>query len=131
MVSTDPISDMLSRIRNAALVNKSQARMPYSKVKEDVAKVLVTSGFLSGAKAEEVDGRKMLVIDISEDGQPAKMSFIQRKSRPGQRFYVQAKEIPKVKRGRGMVVISTSKGIMSGSEAAKQNLGGELICEVY
>lgn len=131
MTSTDPISDMFSRIRNAGMVNKSQVSLPYSKVKEDVARILASSGYLSGVKAGEMDGRKNLTIDITDGSQPIQITSIKRLSRPGRRVYVQAKEIPKVRSGRGIVIISTSKGMMTGTEAAAKKLGGELICEVY
>lgn len=131
MVSTDPISDMFSRIRNAAMVNKHSVEMPHSKVKEAVAKILVDNGYIKSAKVREVEGRKSLDIEIAIAGQPSTITEIKRLSRPGRRVYVEAKEIPTVRRGRGIVIISTSKGMMSGVEAKKSKLGGELICEVY
>lgn len=131
MVSTDPISDMFSRIRNAAMVNKSQVSLPHSKIKEDVAQILANSGFLKSARVEEENGWKKLVIEINGDNQPSMITSIKRVSRPGRRVYVQAKEIPRVRNGRGIVVMSTSQGVMTGAEAASKRLGGELICELY
>jgi small subunit ribosomal protein S8 len=131
MVSTDPISDMFTRIRNAALVNKADVDVPYSKIKEDIAKILVASGFLQEAKVSESAGRKVLSIAINGQNQPANITSVKRLSRPGRRVYVGSQEIPTVKRGRGLVILSTSKGIMTGSEAARNKIGGELICEVY
>jgi small subunit ribosomal protein S8 len=131
MVSNDPIADMFSRIRNGIAVNKTQVSMPYSKIKEEIAKIMASSGYLKNVTVVESDSRKNLVIDINSEDEPAKITEIKRLSRPGRRVYVQSKEIPVVKRGRGIVILSTSQGIMSGSQAAAKKLGGELICEVY
>lgn len=131
LVSTDPIADMLSRVRNAMAVNKTEVSMPHSNVKEAVAKILADNGFLNNVKAREENGRKTLVIKINDDDEPAKITSISRLSRPGRRLYVKSAAIPTVKRGRGLVVISTSRGIMTGKQAANQKLGGELICEVF
>ncbi len=131
MVSTDPISDMFTRIRNAGLVNKDQVDLPYSKVKEEVAKILSSSGFINSVKKDESDGKVNLIISLSDGNKPSQITAIKRLSRPGRRIYVQSKEVPKVKQGRGIVIISTSRGMMTGDEAVSKNLGGELICEVY
>jgi small subunit ribosomal protein S8 len=131
IISTDPIADMLSRLRNAAAVNKAEVSLPHSKIKETVAKILADNGFLASVHTKETDGRKQLVITINDEGQPAKITEISRLSRPGRRMYVKATAIPTVKRGRGLVVISTSRGIMTGRQASTQKLGGELICEIY
>jgi small subunit ribosomal protein S8 len=131
LVSTDPIADMLSRVRNAVAVNKTEVSMPHSNIKEAVAKILADNGFLDSVKNGEENGRRILTIRINDGDQPARISEISRLSRPGRRMYVKSAAIPKVKSGRGLVVISTSKGIMTGKQAANQKLGGELICEVY
>ncbi|MBX4190981.1 30S ribosomal protein S8 [Candidatus Saccharibacteria bacterium] len=131
LVSTDPIADMLSRVRNAVAVNKNEVSMPHSKLKETVAKILADNGFLSGVEINELNSRKMLVIKINSEDESAKITSISRLSRPGRRMYVKSTAIPTVRRGRGLVVISTSKGIMTGKQAVNQKLGGELICEVY
>lgn len=131
LVSTDPIADMLSRIRNAIAVNKQQVRLPHSNVKETIARILADNGFISGVDVEEDAGRKTLVVTINSEEESAKITEINRLSRPGRRMYVKSPGVPTVKRGRGLVVVSTSHGIMTGREAAAKNLGGELICEVY
>ena len=130
-ITTDPIADMLTRIRNAATINHSEVSLPHSNAKETVAKILAESGFLSGVQSREENGKKMLIIKINSDDGPSKITSISRLSRPGRRMYVKAAAIPKVRSGRGIVVISTSRGIMTGQQAASQRLGGELICEVY
>ena len=128
---TDPIADMLTRIRGAMAVNKHQIILPYSKIKEDVARLLVANGFLKQVSTRTTDKWTVVVIDINEERQPAAITAIKRVSTPGRRTYVKAKDIPTIKHGRGLVVVSTSKGLMTGLEARAQKLGGELICEVY
>lgn len=129
--STDPIADMLSRIRNAIAVNKHEVTLPHSKVKESVAKLLVSSKFLEGVKVgDDVIGKAMTIV-INQPGSNARITEISRLSTPGRRAYVAAKEIPTVKRGRGLVIVSTSKGMMTGKDAKQQGVGGELICKVY
>ena len=131
MVSTDPIADMLTRIRNAIAVSKSEVSLPHSKVKETVAKILAENNFISSVTVEGQANEKKLVIAINEEGDNARITEIARMSKPGRRLYSGAAEIPVVKRGRGIVIVSTSKGMMTGQEAKRQGLGGELICKVY
>ncbi|MFO0971508.1 MAG: 30S ribosomal protein S8 [Candidatus Saccharimonadales bacterium] len=131
MVSTDPIADMLTRIRNAASVNKHEVRVPHSKIKETIAKELAKNGFLKNVTVEAGTPRSEIVIAINEEGQNPRFTEIVRVSTPGRRFYTSVKDIPRVKSGRGLVLISTSKGVMNGFEASKQRLGGEVICKVY
>jgi small subunit ribosomal protein S8 len=129
--STDPIADMLSRIRNAIAVNKTEVSMPHSKVKEAVAQLLAQSKFLDAVKVEDATVGKTLIVTINRPGTNARITEISRVSTPGRREYVAAKEIPVVKRGRGLVIVSTSRGMMLGDDARKQGVGGELICKVY
>jgi small subunit ribosomal protein S8 len=131
VISTDPIADMLTRIRNAIAVNAASTSMPHSKLKETVAKILVDNDFIHSVKVEEDGGRKTLIVNINSEDQPAKITEIARLSRPGRRMYVKSTALPTVKRGRGLVVISTSSGIMTGAQAKAKKLGGALICEVY
>lgn len=131
MTSTDPIADMLTRIRNAINVRKSEVVMPHSKVKQSVAELLQDSGFLNEVTVTDATVGKSLKIVINGDGQSARITEIVRLSKPGRREYKGAKEIPVVKRGRGVVIVSTSKGLMTGETAKKQGVGGELICKVY
>lgn len=129
--STDPIADMLTRIRNAIAVRKTEVSLPHSKVKQAVAELLKTSGFVDGVSVADATVGKTLTITINAEGTNARITEISRMSTPGRRAYAGADKIPTVKRGRGLVVISTSKGIMSGTDAKKQGVGGELICKVY
>ena len=130
-MNTDPISDMLTRIRNAMASMQNEVSLPHSKLKESVAKVLVNGGFLAAAKATEKDGRKQLQITINlKEGSPV-ITELSRVSRPGRRHYIKAKDIPRIKGGRGIVVLSTPQGVMDGATALKKGVGGELICEIY
>ena len=131
IISTDPIADMLTRIRNAIAVNAATTSMPHSKVKETVARILADNKFIEKVDVKDEDSRKLLIITISSENSSPKITEIKRLSRPGRRMYVKSPAVPVVKRGRGLVVVSTSSGIMTGSDAKSKNLGGELICEVY
>jgi small subunit ribosomal protein S8 len=131
MVSTDPISDMLTRIRNAIAVSKTEVNMPYSKVKHGVADLLKANNFIDRVSVEGEGISKKLIIGINAESANARITEIQRLSRPGRRMYTSAEDIPTVKRGRGIVIISTSKGLMTGDDAKKTRIGGELICKIY
>ena len=131
MVSTDPIADMLTRIRNAVAVNKHQILVPFSKVKVTVLDVLKQSNFISSYEIIGEGIEKHIVVQINEPNTNSRITAIELISKPGRRVYSSVSEIPKVKYGRGIVVVSTSKGIMTGIEAKKAGLGGELICRVY
>jgi small subunit ribosomal protein S8 len=132
--TTDPIADMLTRIRNAIAVNKQEINLPHSKIKEAVASMLKENKFIEGVYVKDAADHKpgkVLSLVLSSDNTNARITEIVRLSKPGRRFYVNATEIPVVKRGRGLVIISTSKGLMTGDAARKAGTGGELICRVY
>jgi len=129
--TTDPIADMLSRIRNAVAVRKSDISLPHSNIKEAVAKLLKESGFIDSVTVSKDEVGKTLKISINPPEQNSKITEIVRLSRPGRRHYVGASEIPKVKQGRGIVIVSTSQGMMTGKQAMAKKVGGELICKVY
>ena len=129
--STDPIADLLTRIRNAAMVGKTEVRVPASKIKKVVAEQLVKNQYLSKVAVEEGTPRDTLVITINEAGENPTFTELTRLSKPGRRVYTKAAEIPKVKSGRGIVLVSTSQGVMTGGEAIKNKLGGELLLKVY
>lgn len=129
--STDPIADLLTRIRNAISVGKNEITVPSSKMKYAVAEQLVKHGYLAAAKVEKTEPRATLVVTINKEGENPTITEISRVSKPGRRVYAGANDIPVVMSGRGIVVVSTSKGVMTGREAVKQHLGGELICKVY
>lgn len=125
MATTDPIADMLTRIRNARMVQKGSVVIPASKLKVEILKVLKDEGYV-GDFALENDGATILA---NLSGTATKKLI--RVSKPGRRVYVGKEEIPQVLQGHGLVIISTSKGVMSGKSARKLGLGGELICKVW
>jgi small subunit ribosomal protein S8 len=129
--STDPIADLLTRIRNAVMVGKNEITVPSSKIKVVVAKQLKKAGYVTGVKVEAGKPRDILIVTINEPGENTTINEIKRLSKPGRRVYVSADDIPKVKSGRGIVLVSTSKGVITGSEAKKQRLGGELLLQVF
>jgi len=129
--STDPIADMLTRIRNAILVRKHEVTLPHSKIKESVARLLQQSNFIDGVTVGDATVGKTLTVKINDESSNARITEIVRLSKPGRRYYVNAQEIPVVKRGRGLVIVSTSKGLMTGKQAVAEHIGGELICKVY
>ncbi len=129
--STDPIADLLTRIRNAVMVGKNEIRVPSSKIKHTVATELKKAGYLTGIKIEAAKPRDILVVTINNPGENSTINEIKRLSKPGRRVYVSADDIPKVKSGRGIVLVSTSRGVVTGSEAKKQRLGGELLLQVF
>lgn len=131
MQSTDPIADLLTRIRNAIAVGKTNIVVPSSKIKVTVAEQLKKAGYLSAVKVVEATPRSNLVITINEDTEPAKITEIHRVSKPGQRVYAKSSEIPRIKSGRGIVLVSTSQGVMTGEQAKKARLGGEVLCKVF
>lgn len=129
--STDPIADLLTRIRNAVMVGKNEITVPSSKLKVTVAQQLKKAGYIAGVKVEAAKPRDVLVVTINKPGENSVINEIKRLSKPGRRVYVGANDIPKVRSGRGVVLISTSKGVVTGEEAVKQRLGGELLLSVY
>jgi small subunit ribosomal protein S8 len=131
MVSTDPVADMLTRIRNAAAVNKDAVSMPHSKLKEAIARILSVNNFVGNISVDGEGISKELVIGITRSNGRQAITEVSRISKPGRRMYTNADKIPTYKGGRGLVIISTSKGIMTGADAKAQRLGGELICQIY
>jgi small subunit ribosomal protein S8 len=132
--TTDPIADMLTRIRNAIAVRKTEVSLPHSNIKESVARLLKESNFIDGVSVSDTpDGKpgKTLTVKINGEDSNARITEIVRMSKPGRRHYVNAREIPVIKRGRGLVIVSTSKGLMTGDRAKTEKVGGELICKVY
>lgn len=127
---TDPIADMLTRIRNAQRAALPDLVMPHSKMKESIAKILKSEGYI---KSYKVEGKtiKSLAIEVKYIGRKPVLEGLKRISRPGLRHYVGATEIPRVRAGLGVAIMSTSRGIMSGVDARKQNVGGEVVAYVW
>ena len=130
MSMTDPIADMLTRIRNAQQANKTEVSMPSSNVKISIANVLHDEGYISSHKINEVDGKEVLSIALKYFDGKAVISQIDRVSRPGLRVYKAADELPKIIAGLGIAVISTSQGVMTDRKARALGQGGEVLCAV-
>jgi small subunit ribosomal protein S8 len=129
---TDPISDMLTRIRNASMARHDRADMPHSHLKERLAHVLKSEGFLDDVRVSDGEGLKTLtvVLRYGRDRQSA-IDGVRRVSTPGRRVYVRHDRIPRVLSGMGVSILSTSRGVMTDKDARKQRVGGELLCEVW
>lgn len=130
---TDPIADLLTRIRNAIMLSNSKIELPNSKMKETICLVLKKEGFIRGYKVIRQGKKKMLQIYLrySEEGEPL-LTHLERVSKPGRREYVKKRDIPKIVRGGlGICILSTSKGIVANIEARKLGVGGEIICYVW
>ena len=129
---TDPISDMLTRIRNAALARHDRAEIPASRFKTAVAQILKSEGYIADVRPSEAEGTQKLTI-VLKYGRDRRCAIdgIRRISRPGRRVYVGHDSIPRVLSGLGISILSTSRGLMSDKEARRQKVGGELICEVW
>ncbi len=128
---TDPISDMLTRIRNAQAVKKTDLTLPFSKVKFHIAKILESEGYVR--KAEQVTEGKfpMLRIELKYEQNEPRIRMIKRISKPGLRVYTKATDLPRVLSGLGIAIISTPNGFMTNKEARARRLGGEVVCEVF
>jgi small subunit ribosomal protein S8 len=132
MSMTDPIADMLTRIRNGITSHHDRVELPASKLKVEIARILKSEGFISNYKLIEEKPQSSLRIYLkySDDGEPV-IHGIERISRPGRRVYRNRQEIPRVLGGLGLAIVSTSKGVMAGSEAVKEGVGGEVLCQVW
>lgn len=129
---TDPIADMLTRIRNANMALHDVVRMPTSKLKVGVAKVLVDEGYISGYDVEGDGPKSELVVRLKYDAQRRRvLTGIKRISKPGRRVYADRDSVPKVLGGMGVSVLSTSQGLMTGQEARRRGIGGEILCSVW
>jgi small subunit ribosomal protein S8 len=128
----DPISDMLTRIRNAGQAQQPAVVVPHSKIKESIANVLKQEGYVSAVEvADLAKTTKNIKLQLKYQGKKTVLEGLRRISTPGRRIYVGATEIPRVRGGLGVAVLSTPEGVMSGTEAKKKNLGGELLCFVW
>jgi len=128
-MNTDPIADYLTRLRNASRVHQEKTRVPYSKLKEQITNVLLAKKLVQGYEVKPSGNFKELVITLNNwIKEPI---YLKRISKPGQRIYLKTTDLARVRSGMGLIVVSTPKGIMSGEEARKQKLGGEVLCEAY
>ncbi|OHC82837.1 MAG: 30S ribosomal protein S8 [Sideroxydans sp. RIFOXYD2_FULL_59_7] len=130
MSMSDPIADMLTRIRNAQMAEKTIVAMPSSKIKAAIAKVLQDEGYVEGFKVMENDGKPTLEIGLKYYADRPVIEKIQRVSRPGLRVYKGSEDIPRVMNGMGIAIVSTSKGLMTDHKARASGIGGEVLCIV-
>lgn len=130
MSMQDPISDMLTRIRNAHAVEKKGVVMPFSKTKQAIAAVLKDEGYILDLEKRDIDGKPWLDITLKYFNDKPVIDSLKRVSRPGLRIYKQASELPKVENGLGVAIVTTSKGVMSAKQAISLGLGGEIMCYV-
>ena len=127
---SDPISDMLTRIRNAGAAQLPSVELPHSRIKESVAKVLLAQGYIAEV-AVDGDVKKKIKLRLKFNGKKSVIEGLKRVSKPGLRRYVGATEIPRVRGGLGIAIVSTSEGLLTDSQARKKNLGGELLCYIW
>jgi small subunit ribosomal protein S8 len=129
---TDPIADMLTRLRNAARAHKTEFLVPYSRLKSEVARILEKEGYIAGFELERTEkGRPNLKIRNKFVNKASAIAGLRRVSKPGLRRYVKADEVPRVLGGMGIAVLSTSRGVLTGHEARRQNVGGELLAYIW
>jgi small subunit ribosomal protein S8 len=132
MAITDPLADMLTRVRNGVSRRHPEVQIPASKLKAEVARVLQREGFIRGFDSVSEDGHPYLRLQLRyEEGEVPMITGLRRVSRPGKRVYVRRARIPMVLRGMGVAILSTPKGVMTGAEARAQNMGGEVLCYVW
>lgn len=129
---TDPISDMLARIRNGALARHDRIEMPHSNLKKHVAEVLKAEGYVDDVRESDGEGKKTLTVVLRYGrGKDSAIDGVRRVSAPGRRVYVRYDRIPRVRSGMGISILSTSRGVMTDRQAREQKVGGELLCEVW
>jgi small subunit ribosomal protein S8 len=132
MTMTDPIADMLSRVRNANSAHHDTLSMPHSKMKEGLAQILLSEGYIAGFKTEDAEVGKTLTIDLKYGpNRERSIAGVRRVSKPGLRVYAKSTELPKVLGGLGIAIISTSSGLLTDRQAAKKGVGGEVLAYVW
>lgn len=128
---TDPIADMIIRIKNALLARHSEVIMPHSKIKQAIARILETEGYVESVGIKSDSIVPQLVIKLKYQGKTPAITDVRRISKPGRRLYASAHQIPRALGGYGITIISTSQGVITDTQARKQNVGGEVICQIW
>lgn len=131
MSMSDPVADFLTRIRNALRMGHDSLSLPASNLKEHIAKVLVAEGYIASVEREDDGKQGVLRVGLKYDGRTPAITEIKRVSRPGRRVYVAVADIPRVKNGLGVAILSTSKGVVADRDARRNAVGGELLCTVW
>jgi len=127
-IMTDPIADMLNRIKNAQAVSHESVSLPFSKIKYDIAVIMQKEGFVKEVEKKGRKDKKLIKVVLKKEAQ---ITGLRKVSKPGQRIYISVKNIRPVRGGYGLAIMSTPKGLMSGKDARKNRLGGEVICEIW
>lgn len=130
-MTTDPIADIITRIKNAYMARHLAVELPYSKMKKSIAEILLQEGYVSDISVKEGTPFSTLVVTLKYVGKLPAINEVKRLSKPGRRLYTAAKQIPRALGGYGITIVSTSKGVMTDKQARKQNVGGELICQIW
>ena len=131
MSLSDPIGDMLARIKNSQMRNHKRVEIPSSNFKAKIADVLKNEGYINNFNVENNDNKNTLIIDLKYNSGSPVITVIERVSRPGRRIFSSAESLPKINNGLGIAIVSTPKGVMTDIEARKQKVGGEVICKVF
>ena len=131
MSLSDPIGDMLARLKNSQMRNHKKVEMPSSNFKMKIADVLKNEGYINGFNVDKNDNKQVLIIDLKYNSGSPVISVIERISKPGRRVFSSAQSLPKINNGLGIAIISTPKGVMTDIDARKQKVGGEIICKVF
>ena len=131
MSLSDPIGDMLARIKNSQMRNHKKVEMPSSNFKTKIADVLKNEGYINNFNVENNNNKNILIIDLKYNSGSPVISLIERVSKPGRRIFSSAESLPKINNGLGIAIVSTPKGVMTDIEARKQKIGGEIICKVF
>ena len=131
MSLTDPIGDMLARIKNSQLRNHKKVEMPSSNFKMKIADVLKNEGYINGFNVDKNENKQVLIIDLKYNSGSPVISVIERVSKPGRRVFSSAQSLPKINNGLGIAIVSTPQGVMTDIDARKQKVGGEIICKVF
>ena len=131
MSLSDPIGDMLARIKNSQMRNHKKVEIPSSNFKTKIADVLKNEGYINNFNVENNDNKNTLIIDLKYNSGSPVITVIERVSRPGRRIFSSAESLPKINNGLGIAIVSTPKGVMTDIDARKQRVGGEIICKVF
>lgn len=130
-MTTDPIADIIIRIKNAHMARHTSVEVPYSKIKKSIADILVQEGYVSQAVIKEGTPFNSIVLTLKYIGRLPAINDVKRLSKPGRRLYAPAKQLPKALGGYGITILSTSRGVMTDKKARKENIGGELLCQIW
>lgn len=128
---TDPIADMITRIKNALMAGRTTVMIPHSKMKQSIGQLLVNNGYVESMEVKDIKPQGEIVIGLKYVNKVPAITEVRRLSKPGRRMYSSSKKVPRALGGYGLTIVSTSKGVMSDVEARKLNVGGEVLCQIW